>query len=474
MRKNQKSLYAIMVLFCTVLLSNGCKKYLNEVTDNPNLVQNPPLSAELSTVTQKTALNSYRVANITSYYVQYLASPTAGSATDVYDITNTSSTWNAVYLAMADIYDMKQNARAQGASEYVGVADVLMAYHLSLVTDVWGDAPYSKAFTKEVLTPAYDKQEDLYVQIGALLDEAIVELAKTDSKVKLLNTTDLIHRADQAAWTRTAYALKARWLNKVSKKSTYNPAAVLAALRNAYTSNTQDAGMSTFISLNPWAQVALNNSQLLLDGWLSSQFVNQLNGTTFGVSDPRVAKITDRTVNNNYVGTRNGAGNVGGANTRKDECYISRTSPLTSDKGALTLVSYAEMKFIEAEAALRSGNTATSYAAYLAGIQAHMDKCGVASADAAAYIANPLVSVGAGGLTLVHIFKEKYVVTYLNPEAWVDARRFDYAYRGFALPLNALLPTFIRRVAYPDDERTRNGVNVPAIVPLSTKLWWDQ
>lgn len=473
MKKQYKN-SCLIALFTIVFLGSGCKKYFDEATDNPNLVQNPPLSAELSTVTQKTALNSYRIANFTSYYVQYLASPTAGSATDVYDITNTSAAWNAVYLAMADIYDMKANAIAQGASEYVGVADVLMAYHLSLVTDVWGDAPYSKAFTKETLTPAYDKQEDLYVQIGKLLDEGITELAKTDSKVKLLNTTDLIHKADRAAWIRTAYALKARWLNKISRKSNYDPAAVLAALGNAYTTNGQDANMSTFISLNPWAQIALNNSQLLLDGWLSNQLVNQLNGATYGVSDPRAVKITDRTVNGTFTGTRNGAGNVGGPNTVKDECYISRNSPLTSDKGALTLISYAELKFIEAEAALRLGNTARAYTAYLAGIQAHMDKCGVAATDAAAYIANPAVSVGAGGLTLAQIFKEKYIVTYLNPEAWVDARRFDYAYKGFTLPLNALLPTFIRRVAYPDDERTRNGSNVPAIVPLSTRLWWDQ
>jgi len=33
---------------------------------------------------------------------------------------------------------------------------------------------------------------------------------------------------------------------------------------------------------------------------------------------------------------------------------------------------------------------------------------------------------------------------------------------------------FIRRVAYPLNETTENGSNVPEEVPLSTKLWWDK
>jgi hypothetical protein len=70
--------------------------------------------------------------------------------------------------------------------------------------------------------------------------------------------------------------------------------------------------------------------------------------------------------------------------------------------------------------------------------------------------------------------KEKYVATYLNPEAWNDARRYDYKYKDFTLPANAALPTFIRRVAYTQGERSKNGKNVPSAEPLSTKLWWDK
>jgi len=84
------------------------------------------------------------------------------------------------------------------------------------------------------------------------------------------------------------------------------------------------------------------------------------------------------------------------------------------------------------------------------------------------------VSVGETNLTLELIFKEKYAATYLSAEAWNDARRFDYNYKDFKMPEGAALDEFIRRVAYPVGERSKNGSNVPGDVPLDTRLWWDQ
>jgi len=453
--------------------ASGCQDYFDQST-NPNLIATPPLSSLLSTTTQKTALASQRVANITSYFVQYLANPAANGLTDTYQIADYSGTWDYIYFAMADLTDMRKRAQALGASEYVGVANVLIAYHLNLIADVFGSAPYTNAFTGETLAPKYDSEEALYTTALNLLNESLTELAKTDSKVKLLASSDLIHRGNLPAWTRTAQALRARMLNKISKKSNYSASAVLDAVSKSYTANAEDAQMSAFLLRNPWAQVARNNALLVLDGWLSSQFVNHLNGTTYGLPDPRIERITDRTINNNYVGTRNGQGNVGGNNTVKDEVYVSLNSPLSGDASPLLLVTFAEMKFVEAEAAFRSGDRTRAYAAYLAGIRANMDKLGVAAAARDAYLANPIVAVGAAAMTIDLIFKEKYVATYLSPEAWNDARRYNYQYKGFTLPLNAALPTFIRRTAYPSGEVTKNGGNVPTEVVLSTTLWWDK
>lgn len=472
----------IKYTLCSALIATlglqSCKdSYFDKLSDNPNQVPVATLSTLLATSTYKIGNNNYFIGSITAPYVQYTANPTANGAGDTYQAIDFSATWDALYFAMADANEMKKLAIAQGSSEYKGVADVIIAYNITLVNDLWGDAPFSEAFNINNLRPKYDKQQDVYNQAMALLDEAIVELAKTTSTVKLAPTSDLIYgktTAERANWLKMAYALKARLLNKVSKTSAYNPTAVLAALSNSFTANADDASMATFKERNPWANVALANSQQSLGGWLSEQLIDAMNGTTFTVFDPRIEKITDKTINNVYIGTVNGAGNrLPGANTTKDECYISRNSPWTSDTSPLFIVTYAELKFIEAEAYF-STDKVKSYAAYLAGISANMDKLGVTAANRDAYLANPLVAVGAVALTKDLIFKEKYIVTYLNPEAWNDARRFDYKYKDFGMPANAALPTFIRRLDYTQGERSKNGGNVPADVPRTTKLWWDQ
>ncbi|KEO72419.1 SusD/RagB family nutrient-binding outer membrane lipoprotein [Anditalea andensis] len=472
--KHIKYIYILLLFIGVTSMISGCKEYF-DLNENPNFVQAPPLNSLLSTVTHKTGIFSRNMANIVNNYSQYIASPVESSALDTYEITDQTSQWDSVYRAMSDIYDMQVLARSVNSTEHLGVANVLMAYNLGLITDIFGAAPYSQAFGGSVLNPVYDGEEALYNECLNLLNEAIDLLNQDNSAVVLGVNQDLIHGGNRLAWLKTANAIKARFLNKVSKKSIYDPNAVLSALDNAYTSNADDAGMGVFQGNNPWAQVAISNANALLGGWLSDNFVNHLNGTTYGVFDPRIEQITDRTIHGVFKGTRNGQGNLGpAANTVRDESYISVNSPWTSEESPLWIVTYAETKFIEAEAAFRTNDIPRAYQAYLDGIAANMNKLQVPQAAAQEYINNPVVSVGANALTLNLIFKEKYVTTYLNAEAWNDVRRHDYQYENFRMPMNAQLDTFIRRMAYPVGEISKNGTNVPAEVPLSTNLWWDR
>jgi hypothetical protein len=467
----QRFLNIFSILLVAALFS-GCKKYL-DINENPNLVTNPPINGLLVNATMQTGLNVQRMGNITSYYVQHLASPNASSDRDTYKEEDLSTTWTNHYNAMMDIQQMMTLAEQTGSSEHLGVAKILMAMNLNMLINTFGDVPFSEAFQgQELLTPKYDNQQQLHAQSIQLLDEGIAELAKTDSKLKLDAGSDLIHAGNIVAWTKTAYALKARFLNQLSETDQYKPADILATLANAYTSNADDAALTTFQGRSPWNQVAFNNTQLLLDGWMSEQFIDALDGTTYGVFDPRLKQITDTTKYGDYRGTPNGKGRTG-TGTNKEESYLSLNGFYSKGGAPLLLVTYAEMKFIEAEAALRSGDNARAYAAYLEGINAHMNKLGVPAADRDAYVNHPTVAVGATNLTLAQIFKEKNVAMFLHPEAWVDARRFEYQYKDFTLPVNAALPSFIRRSAYPVVETSRNGSNVPSAT-METRLWWDK
>nr|WP_276900077.1 SusD/RagB family nutrient-binding outer membrane lipoprotein [Pedobacter kyonggii] len=477
MQKNIKyTLYSALI--ATIGLQSCKDSYFDKLATNPNQVTVPTLPSLLATSTAKIGINSYNVASIIVPYVQYTANPTASGAGDTYQSIDFSGTWDALYFAMADANEMKKLAISQGSSEYKGVADVLIAYNLIMINDLWGNAPFSQAFNVTNFTPKYDTAQEIYSQSMALVDEAILELAKTNATVKLTAANDLVYggsaATERANWLKFAYALKARLLIKVSKTSTYNAAAVLSATSNSFASNADDAAMGSFVIRNFWATVAIANASQSLSGWLSEQLIDHLNGPTYGVVDPRIAKITDKTINNVYIGTVNGAGNRGtGGNTTKDECYISLNSPWTSATSPIFIATYAELKFIEAEAALPTDKP-RAYAAYLAAIAANMDKFQVAASDKAIYLADPRVAVGSAALTRDLILKEKYVATYLNPEAWNDARRYDYKYKDFTLPVNAVLPDFIRRLDYPQGERSKNGANVPTDVARTTKLWWDQ
>src|SRR5690606_15916361 len=146
-----------------------------------------------------------------------------------------------------------------------------------------------------------------------------------------------------------------------------------------------------------------------------------------------------------------GKGRTSGG-TANEECYLELNSFYAAEAAPILILTYSELKFIEAEAALRAGQRPRAYTAYRQGISANMEKLGVPSGQAGAYLNHGSVSVGAAGLTLDHIFKEKYIAMFLHPESWTDARRYNYAYKDMTLPENhnSDLAGFIRRLAYPD------------------------
>lgn len=474
MKRTHHKIY-IMALAAGLLLSlAACKKrYLDVNQTNPNLTERPPINGLLAGVTYQSAVSTFSAGNITSYYVQQLASPNTGSGSDIYDDVDRSTTWRYIYLNVTDIRQMKKLALQGNAYEHLAVADILEAYNMSMLIDLFGDAPYQEAWSEgENLRPGYDSARTIYDSCLSLIDQGLAAFNLPDPQVTLDAVNDLIHGGNKSAWIRTAYALKARLLNRLSKQPGYDPAAILAALENAYTGNADDAQVTRFESLSLWNAVAKNNASGTLDGWLSATFVNALNGQTFGVFDPRLPLITDTTRFGDYRGTENGVGRTG-SGTDNSANALSPNGAYSRGGAPFLLLTYAEMKFIEAEASFAT-DKARSYQAYLDGISANMDKVGVAPADKQAYLDDPAVGVGVTAFTKNLIFKEKYVATFLQPETWTDARRFDYQYTSFSLPRNALLSTFIRRVGYPTSEISRNPEHVPAVGSLADRLWWDR
>src|SRR5690606_16051537 len=118
------------------LFFHSCGDYF-DVGNNPNLVTAPSVNSLLASTTHRVGMNAYRYGSAVANYAQYIASPTEASATDIYDITDLSTSWSQAYYGMSDAQDMVVLAEEAGADLHVGVGKLLIAYQLSLVFDTW-------------------------------------------------------------------------------------------------------------------------------------------------------------------------------------------------------------------------------------------------------------------------------------------------------------------------------------------------
>ncbi len=469
-----RNFYKNTLLLLSICLFTGCDDYLN-INEDPNNATQAPITGLMARTSFESGDNTQNVSSITSFYVQYLASPNEASATDVQEPVAYDQTWFELYDVMTDLSDLEILAEDLGATNYLGVAKILKAYNLCLTIDLWGDIPYSEAFFAQTLNPKYDDDEALYSTVQELLSAGINDLQNDSSSIELGND-DFIFAGDLDKWIKTAHALKARYLLHLSDVPGFSTAAVLAEVASASTSNSDNASVSYFDdAVNPWASVAINNDNLVLGGWISEQIINTMNGSLYGVVDPRMSRMFGTTDAGAFVGTQNGAGRGDAAEEGErstlvtDSYYAARTAPVN-------LITFSELKFIEAEVQFRGNNLSAAYDSYLAGIAAHMDELGISTSDKNAYLGESNVAVGSSNINLELILKEKYIALFLNPETWNDARRFDYDYRGFTNPANLnpdLGGTLVRRLIYPESETGRNGDNVPDVTQ-TTKLWWDQ
>ncbi len=498
-----KTIKYIIFLFITIPTLISCDDYLGDNLDpNKKLLENLEARELLPTSIVNTSNAYYNTALGTSQYSQQIASYFQPSA-DTQEETQLASAWNLIYLqALPDLSDVITLAGEEGNNGLIGIAKVLQATNLGLATDQWGDVPASQATKGEDdFTPSYDPQESVYIQINLLLDEAIAIFdAASGSSV---GEEDLIYNGDLSKWKKAAYFLKARYAIHLTEVD--QGVAVSEALANAaksFTSNADDYQLTyNTRNFNPWyAGVVLPNNTGNFSVLLSDQTVSLMDGTAIPFStinlDPRLPLITTIGEDDTeYRGALNGTGGTHEFGATEDDDDISSNTDFgpdnfySSQTAPIIMGSYAELKFIEAEALfLQNGGTETSigstaqaYSAYLEGIQANMDKLGVAGAQSAAYLADASIAVGADNLTLALIMREKYIATFLNPESFVDLRRYDFnpeVFIGLELPFNhneILNGEWVRRAQYPSSEQTRNGEEVSKVLkPINVGVWWDK
>ena len=95
--------------------------------------------------------------------------------------------WNGWYTQIPDFKDMYHSAQvAQTAQSktFMGMALICEVWAFSLLTDTYGDVPYSEAIQARdgILRPKFDRQEDIYQDLFKKLEEAN-ELLKANTNL---------------------------------------------------------------------------------------------------------------------------------------------------------------------------------------------------------------------------------------------------------------------------------------------------
>lgn len=457
--------YIFIAAFFSITLSS-CDDYL-DVNEDPNRVTAVSLDALLPTTIEATSSAHYSSARQACQVSQQIA-----SYFNYPEIFTMDGTWSTIYLKALNNLDLLvKQAEADDSPHYAGVAKVLQAVNIGLLADNWEAAPYGEAFEgSDNFTPAYDSQEKLYNTINSLLDDAILDLQSTNSLFSPAGD-DLAFAGDLAKWIKLAYTLKARYAMHLSNKGGSVATDVLTALEKGMLSNDDDFQLTyNATNKNPWhTNVALANETGNLSVAPASYIIAVMSATAGG--DPRLSVYADTTGTgaSSYVGLNAFDEGAPSANTN-----FSTTTWHSTESAPILMTTFAEAKFLEAEAALMADDKGRAYTAYLAGIAASMDKLGV---DGSAYMAHADVAVGADNIKLADIMREKNIALYLHSESWVDMRRHNFdtsIYPDFEVPM-VVLTAAIQRVRYPDTEFDRNNANATANnKDYAEKMWRDQ
>lgn len=468
-----------LLILAVVISTTGCEKYL-DVNTNPNAPQEVSANLYLAPMLHWMVTSPQYDGRFIGRYTQnwYLPS-TAISTWDRmgYDPSsdNGAQQFREVYWTLGqNLVDMNTKAEAEERWDLLGVGQILKAWGFQVLTDMHGEIIVKEAFDQTKFTFNYDSQEYAYLEVQKLLNAAIVNLQRTDGAVNVayLAKTDKMYNGDRTKWLKLAYGMLALNLNHYSNKASYKPADVIAAVDKSFGSNADDA-LLTYPNtqnndINFWGRSRDN-----ITNYRQTNFIlNLMNGTQFvGADDPRKSRMLASSPDGQFRGLDINTINFGALTTTQrpnnfhgyagTDGLQKPGAYLFDDKAKMPLMTYAQLQFIKAEAAYRSGDKTTALAAYRNGVSSHIDFVNarnldngqqptqITAVEKTAFLASTaVVPASAAGLTLSHIMSQKYIAQWGwgHNETWMDLRRYNYTdvdpasgkqvFMGFAPPTN--------------------------------------
>jgi len=476
----KKITYTLMLSVFLLGGLTGCKDDLADINKNPNEAETPQ-PAYLLTSTIKTTADSYWGVsnNLASslLFVQHWAR-IQYTDPDRYIFTNNDFTdgwsiWFAKSISQAKI--IQKLADETGNANYKGVALVLQSWVFSLLTDAYGDIPYTQAGNiDEFLSPVYDSQEAVYKGLLSDLKQA----------QELLNTQgegiegDILYKGDITSWKHFANALRLRLALRIADRLPDLAKSTLQEIQvegTGYLSSNKENAQLVYIDA-PYRNPVSISFEAREDYRISKTVVDKLRE----LNDPRLPIYADTTVVSTaeqYIGVPNGLTSSGASDLGFDQ--TSRPGIYFRDPHApAVIVSYAEVLFGLSEAVSRGFISGDAADLYQQAVRASLEQYGVSNELIVSYLKQSAVQFNAQQYKK-SIGEQKWIALYgQGLEAFAEWRRLDYPKLTPAVAgvLGGKIPL---RFLYPGTEQSLNGKNYQEAIArqgsnsLLTRLWLD-
>jgi hypothetical protein len=442
--KNIK-LYVLMLLIGGMTLTS-CESYFGDINVDPN---NPVTVTPNVLLPQIQVRLAYTIWGDASRYVGIYTQHLDGvgrqfAVIQDYGIrpADLNSMWGSNLYSgiLMDNRQLLRLAEEGGFGHYSGISKAIEAYSMMMLTDLFGDAPYSESFQgTDVIQPKFDTQESIYNAIFDLIASAKADL-NGDNGGFPPGADDLIYGGNAGSWIKFLNVLEARGRLHLSKRNgaaAYT--AALAALNaGGFDSAADDARIQfgeSATAAAPWFQYIDQRDDIEVGGRFKTVMQN--------LSDPR------------------------------DSTYgadLEIPHPVFKADRSVSILTFAEAKFIEAEAEFNANGAAAAHPAYLVGIEASFAESGQSS-DYAAYAAQATTDPGAANLTLEQIMTQKYIALFGNYESFSDWRRTGIPNLAANPNVGTEVP---RRLPYAENEILSNeNAPSPAALTIYSRVWWD-
>ena len=510
-----KKIICYSLIASIMLFSSSCDKGFEELNRNVT----SPTSVDPAFLLNNAIINTSFPVGTLIYelgVVQQIISPNGGVLAGAnFNLDNRSllaPVWSAYYQnVIKNLHDVAVRTQDLPArSNLFNMARIFRSYAFMVLTDSYGDIPYSEGgagYSSQLFFPKYDKQSDIYNKIIQELTEAGTALNAGGA----VETADILYGGNIALWKKFANSLLLRAGMRLSKADAAKAQSTVQAAfaGGVMTVNTDNAFMRHDANYQLPIGNTLNGTEAA-NFYLTKPFVDQLKST----NDPRLQTIAIR-----YVGATSGPSQTVGNGSTNPAIQIGM--PMGKDNGTVVpaatadglasfyeysqvdrrrivkvsspgfFVTASQTQLLLAEARHRgwiSSGTADAY--YNAGVTLNMQQMAsydaastVAAGDITTYLTNNPFNTGTA---LQQINTQYWISSFLNgPEVFANFRRSGFpalTANPYGQPNNPDVPngTFIRRLTYPNSEISVNTTNVNAAIAaqgpdkLSTRIWWDK